>query len=133
MPDVHLSRNEEESEITRMNSYRKKVDETVIAPMLSFMEDWDDCDYTVADAEACKALLYAYLEALAAMKEPSDAAIMEQVRTLVLALNTLNEKTDYTLIETDAREAICEVIQTSAIDCGLKEYGDDVTEEWRDW
>lgn len=78
-------------------------------------------------------MIYTYLEVLAAMTEPSDKAIMEQVKTLVLALNDLNEKTDYSLIETEAREAIWEVIQTSAVACGLKEYADDITEEWREW
>lgn len=116
-----------------LNEYKEKVVEIVIEPMISFMEDWDDGDYTMEDVESCKSLIYTYLEALADMAEPTDEAIMEQVQTLVLALNDLNEKTDYSLIETDAREAIWEVIQTSAVDCGLKEYGDDITEEWREW
>ena len=116
-----------------LNEYKEKVVEIVIEPMISFMEDWDDSDYTMEDVEACKTLIYTYLEALAAMAEPTDEAIMEQVKTLVLALNDLNEKTDYSLIETEAREAIWEVVQTSAVDCGLKEYGDDITEEWREW
>lgn len=113
--------------------YKENVMETVIDPMRSFMEDWDDCDYTTDDVEACKDLLYTYLEALAEMEEPSDEAIMAQVKTLVLALNDLNEQTNYGLIETEAREAIWEVIQTSAVDCGLKAYDDDITEQWREW
>lgn len=116
-----------------LNQYKDKVVETVVEPMISFMEDWDSYDYTTEDVESCKTLIYNYLEALAAMTDPTDEAIMEQVKTLVLALNELNEQTDYSLIETEAREAIWEVIQTSAVDCGLKEYGDDITEEWREW
>ena len=116
-----------------LNEYKDKAVEIVIEPMISFMEDWDDCDYTIEAVETCKSLIYTYLEALAEMVEPTDEAIMEQVKNLVLALNELNEKVDYSLIETEAREAIWEVIQTSAVDCGLKEYGDDITEEWRDW
>lgn len=116
-----------------LNAYKDKVMEIVIEPMISFMEDWDDCDYTVEDVRSCKELLDTYLEALAAMTEPSDEAIMEQVETLVLALNDLNERTDYALIETEAREALWEVIQTSAVACGLREYGDDITEQWREW
>ena len=58
---------------------------------------------------------------------------MEQVKNLVLALNRLNEKTDYSLIETDARECIWEIIQSSAVECGLREASEDVTEEWREW
>ncbi len=116
-----------------LNVYKNKVIEIVIEPLIFFMEGWDDCNYTTDDVDACKSLIYTYLEALAAMTEPSDEAIMEQVKTLVLALNDLNEKADYSLIETEAREAIWEVIQTSAVACGLKEYGDDITEEWREW
>lgn len=116
-----------------LNEYKEKVIETVIDPMISFMEDWDDCDYSTDDVEACKSFIYTYLEALAAMEDPSDDAIMDHVKTLVLALNDLNEKVDYSLIETEAREVIWEVIQTSAVDCGLKEYGDDITEAWREW
>ncbi len=118
-----------------LNEYKEKTMEIVIEPMISFMEDWedDDCDYTMDDVEECKSLVYTYLETLSAMTEPSDDAIMEQVKILVLALNDLNEKVDYSLIETEAREALWEVIQTGAIACGLKEYSDDITEEWREW
>ena len=116
-----------------MNRYQEQVIETVVEPMLSFMEEWDDCDYSAEDVQVCKSLINTYLETLDGMSEPSDEEIMEQVKILVLALNELNEKTDYTLIETDAREAICEVIQASAVDRGLKEYGEDITEDWREW
>ncbi len=116
-----------------LDAYKEKVIETVIEPMISFMEDWDDCDYTADDVESCKGLMFAYLDALAAMTEPVDEEIMEAVKALVLALNDLNEKADYSLIETEAREAIWEVVQTSAVDRGLQEYSDDITEEWREW
>ena len=118
-----------------LNQYLEKMEEIVIQPMISFMDfcDEDDCEYTLEDVQTCKDLISAYLEKLASMKEPEDEAIMEEVKILVLALNELNEKTDYVLIETEAREAIWEVVQTSAIDCGLKEYDDDITGEWREW
>lgn len=118
-----------------LNEYKDKVNETVIEPMIIFMEEWadDDCGYTAEDVETCKTLIYNYLDALFVMTEPTDDAIMEQVKMLVLALNNLNEKTDYSLIETEAREAIWEVIQTSAVARGLKECGEDITEEWREW
>ena len=116
-----------------MNQYKKQVDETIVESMISFMTEWDDCDYTMEDIEQCRKILYTYLDQLEAMDNPGDNEIMEQVRIAVLALNDLNEKTDYALIETEEREAIWEVIQESAIACGLKEYEDDITEEWREW
>ena len=55
------------------------------------------------------------------------------VKELVLALNDLNEGADHCLLETDEREAICELIQCSAEECGLIDPESDVTEEWREW
>lgn len=113
--------------------YRNQLSETVLEPMVSFMEDWDDCDYTKAHVDACGELLMTYLETLAAIDTPTDVVIMEAVKTVVLGLNDLNEQTDYSLIETDARESIWELIQNSAVDCGLSDASDDITERWREW
>ena len=117
----------------KQNQYKEMVIKTVAEPMLSFLAECEDCGYTADDVAACRSLLDAYLDALTGMTVPSDEAIMEQVRTVVLALNELNEKTDYALIETGEREAIWEVIQTSAVDFGLQECDEDITEEWREW
>ena len=116
-----------------LQQYKEIVTETILNPMRSFLEEWDDCEYTADDIDTCGALLNQYLESLAAMSTPSDKAIMEQVKSLVLALNDLNEALDYALIETEERESIWHLIQTSAIACGLQEYTEDITEEWREW
>lgn len=113
--------------------YKEQTIENVITPMIEFMEEWDDCDYTREDVQRCHERIDSYLEALDAMSEPDDEAIMEQVRELILDLNELNDAAGYSLIETDAREEICEIIQNSAIDRGLQHYSDDITEEWREW
>lgn len=36
-------------------------------------------------------------------------------------------------IETGEREAIWQIIQSSAEECGLSDPPEDVTEEWREW
>ena len=90
-------------------------------------------DFTAEDVARCGALLAEYLTALSELKEPEDADIMAQVEKVVLALNELNEGLDYALIETVEREAIWELLQTAAVDCGLQNIPDDVTEEWREW
>ena len=105
----------------------------VIDPMIEFIEEFDCEDYTHKDVQQCESLIHTHLDALNSLTTPTNEAIMEQVKILVLALNELNESTDYSLIETEAREAIWEVIQTSAVACGLTDAPDDVTEEWRDW
>ena len=70
---------------------------------------------------------------LFALVSPFVVGFMMQVEIVGLELARLDERTDYALIETGEREAIWEIIQESAIDCGLKEYEDDITEEWREW
>lgn len=116
-----------------IKQYREKTTAIVVEPMIDFLEEWGGDGYTKEDVAACEGLIHRYLDALDALNPVTDDGIMEQVKILVLALNDLNEATDYGLIETEAREAIWEVIQTSAVDCGLKEVPDDVTDEWRDW
>ena len=116
-----------------IQSYKKQLQETVVDPMIEFMGDGEDCGFSKKDIEECEALILKYLVALDGMKEPSNQEIMEYVKELVLALNDLNEKTDYSMIETGEREAICEIIQNSAVECGLTDPGDDITEEWREW
>ena len=105
----------------------------VIDPMIEFIEEFDCEDYTHEDVAQCESLIHSYLDALDSIAAPNNDAIMEQVKTLVLALNDLNEATDYSLIETEAREALWEVIQTSAVACGLTDAPEDITEDWRDW
>lgn len=113
--------------------YKKNVKENVVAAMLDYMSECEDCGYTKKDVQTCEELLFEYLEKLSNIANPTDELIMEQVQNVVLALNELNYKTDCNLIETDAREEICQVIQDSAVECGLSSSVDDVTEEWREW
>ncbi len=67
------------------------------------------------------------------MKHPSDGDILEQVKACVFALNELNESTGDALIETTEREAIWEVIQGAAVESGLQNAEEDITEQWREW
>ena len=101
--------------------------------MLDYMSEDEDCGYSKKDVKKCERVLLKYLAKLNRLKNPTDETIMEQVKTVVLALNKLNEKTEYSLIETDAREDIWQIIQDSAVECGLSSATEDVTEEWREW
>ena len=115
--------------------FQEMTQRLVIDPMMEFIiEEDDDCnDYTPEDVQKCQSLIDAYLNALNNLAVINNEAIMAQVQRVVFALNDLNEATDYTLIETEAREALWEVIQTSAVACGLTDAPDDITEEWREW
>ncbi len=116
-----------------MQQYKDQLQETVIAPMTRYLQGCKTCGFSEQDVAKCNELILAYLDALEGIDAPANQEIMEQVRVLVLALNELNEKTDFCLLETDEREAICEIIQSSAVACGLTDPEDDVTEEWREW
>jgi len=116
-----------------IDRYNAIIDQDVVAPMIGFLEEWDDCTYTLRDVETCAMLLRNYLGELCAMWNPTDDRILQSAKQLVLALNRLNESTDFSIIETDQREAICQLIQESAVECGLKEYEEDITEQWRQW
>lgn len=113
--------------------FKEKTAETVIAPMIEYQQEIGDESYTREHIDRCETLIHTYLDALDALEEPTDAAIMAQVEILVLALNDLNEETDYAMIETVEREAICEVTQEAAVAAGLQDIPEDVTEQWRDW
>lgn len=116
-----------------ISKYRTMLAETVIGPMLSFMSEYEDCEYTKKDVLKCESILQEYLDSLGALSSPSEKEIMKCVKKAVLALNKLNEKNDYALLETEERENIWELIQTSAVDSGLQDPSDDITEEWREW
>lgn len=113
--------------------YKKQVKENVVAAMLDYMLEEEDCGYSKKDVKKCECLLLEYLDKLSNITNPTDELIMEQVKNVVIALNKLNDKTDYSLIETDAREEIWQIIQGSAVECGLSSSNEDVTEEWREW
>ena len=113
--------------------YNKQLQETVIVPMIEFLTEYDDCGFTQKHVETCESLMLDYLLALEQIKNPTNEEIMEHVKKLVLSLNKLNEESDYCLLETEERESIWEIIQTSAVACGLVDPEDDITEEWREW
>ncbi|WP_167356145.1 hypothetical protein [Chryseobacterium jejuense] len=58
---------------------------------------------------------------------------MEIVKSTVLKLNNLNEKCDYSLIETNEREQIAEIIILAGYEMGYNASDEDGTEEWREW
>ena len=107
--------------------------------LVAGMEDYRnaigaECDYSEQDIVACADIIDAYLTAVDQYTgATSSDRIMGEVKRVVLNLNNLNEHCNETLIETDQREQICEIIIKAAGYAGLKSNADDVTEKWRDW
>lgn len=119
-------------------NYKQLKCEAVLESMVDYMQDEDmeegECGYTQEDIDACAAILDAYIDALAAISDTGDEGkISARVKEVVEALNRLNEETDFMLIETEQREALCELITDAAFEAGLPETDEDITEEWREW
>ncbi|MCG7497504.1 hypothetical protein MHO82_11570 [Vibrio sp. Of7-15] len=108
----------------------KELRKRILDGMLDFIEGEDDAEYTPKDVDTCEKLLLTFSSNIEDGISCSNA--MEQVKILVLSLNELNEKCDYSIIETDQREDICEFIFQTLISAGIA-LDVDVTEEWRDW
>jgi hypothetical protein len=58
---------------------------------------------------------------------------MAIVQKTVLSLNKLNESTGESLIETDQREDIANIIILAGSLKGFNERREDITETWREW
>lgn len=92
--------------------------------------DWD-AGYTQEHIDACDAALETFFTEMSRATHNRDA-ILATVRKLVLCLNDINHRCDGSMIETDQREQICDLVAVAATEAGL-DTDDDLTEEWREW
>jgi hypothetical protein len=130
-----------------MSDEIRKLKLELIQGMVDYMEyggaasktdpDYDpdfDPGYAQAQVDQCSAILDTYLDAVAQAPENNkNQAILEAVKTAVLDLNRLNEACEGSIIETDQREQLCEIIILAAGNAGLVSNEYDITEEWREW
>ncbi len=122
--------------MTDYKKYKAKVNNDVINELKEYRKEAGrDSGYNFIHISKCKRIILKYLKQLNSLKNISNESILSLVKIVVLNLNKLNEKTEYCLIETEARESIWEIIQFSAIDQGLKldNEQEDITEQWREW
>ena len=93
-----------------------------------------DAGYTQEHVDRCLAIVDEFLDSL---EKPPEAKkneyILAAAKKTVLKLNKLNEECDYSLIGTDQREDLAELINLAAKHAGLESSVYDITEEWRDW
>ena len=93
-----------------------------------------DAGYTQRHIDQCSRIIDEFFGALANIPNLTrNESILKAVKAAVVKLNKLNEKYDGSIIETDQREQLCELIITAAKHAGLNSDVDDVTEEWREW
>ena len=88
------------------------------------------CSYTMQTVTDCIGCLRTYITCLQSANDATDA--MKCVERVVLKLNDLNEKADFTLIETGQRESLWEIIQT-VYEERFVANTNDITEEFREW
>jgi hypothetical protein len=94
--------------------------------------------YTEENCEAAKRIMDTLLSDLIALGEDArEEDKMHKFQVAVEALNTLNDETDGSLIETGEREELCDLfcVVAEKADIDPKKYGDGEgpASEWRDW
>ncbi len=124
-----------------LQEFKEKKHEDILRSMIDYMnfdedEDEDDddfdCGYTQDDIDTCGIILDNYINELEKSIN-NETLIMQNVKNVVLQLNELNKKCDYSLIETDQREYLCPFIEEAAFIAGYPKTTDDITFEWREW
>jgi hypothetical protein len=96
--------------------------------MENYMKDANP-SYSQSDIEECIDLLSNHVISVYKTKSKDEA--LKIVESTVLKLNVLNDKCDGTLIETNEREQIAEIIILAGNKMGYNDV--DITEEWREW
>ena len=91
-----------------------------------------DCGYVQSDIDRCESIVDEYVASISNLQTPSQNEILKQIEVVVKKLNQLNAACDGTLIETDQREDLCQIILCVAVNAGL-DTDDDVTENYREW
>jgi len=94
----------------------------------------EDADYTVVAIDTCATILEDYLEEVFS---PSiygrSKKIMDVVKFTINELNELNDDCNQSLIESEQRDQLRELIVASAAYAGLETEKEDITEDWRAW
>lgn len=108
----------------------KEIKARLQGGMIDFIEPGETA-YDKTDVETCMNLISDYLSEIENVNSKDEA--MKIVEKTVLALNDLNEKCEYELIETDQREDIAGIIILAGNLKGFNSRDEDITEDWREW
>ncbi|MDR6920304.1 MULTISPECIES: hypothetical protein [Chryseobacterium] len=87
--------------------------------------------YKKKDVEECIHILKLYLKNISASTSKNEG--MNLVQSTIEKLNSLNERCSSTLIETNEREIITNIIISASADKGYNTIDEDITEQWRKW
>lgn len=123
----------EKPEIKMTGTGDKEIDNLIIILKKS-MEDYmkeTSPSYSQNDIDECADLLSKCTINIFKTRSKDDA--MSVVKSTVLKLNALNEKCDLSLIETNEREQIIEIIILAGHKMKYNSINEDITEKWREW
>lgn len=120
----------------KINKQKKYLLDT----MLDFISDEEGniekcADYNKNDIEKCKIILsFNELERLYENENTKREYILSWIEEKIKKLNKLNIKCNSSLIETEQREIICNILNHIALCVGLiKIETEDITENLREW
>lgn len=117
-----------------ISQYKERIKKDIILPLKEQMIELGiSCGYDFFAVWECEVILTKYIRRLNKVKKTSNEETLKVVKWVVISLNRLNKKTNGFLIDTDIRESIYEIIQSAAIEKGLKNCDEDITAEWREW
>jgi len=112
----------------KKNSEIQEIITRLKTGMINYMPH---ASYSKSDVENCLQIITNYFEQIEKSKSKESGITI--IKETVIALNKLNEKVDYELIETDQREDIVELIVIGGNLKGYNDRNEDVTEDWREW
>jgi len=111
----------------------KELDNLIIKlkkSMENYMKEANP-SYSQKDVNECISLLSNYVINIFKTHSKDDALLI--IKTTVLKLNDLNERCDHSLIETNEREQIAEIIILAGHKMKYNSLNEDITEKWREW
>lgn len=112
------------------NKSIKEIIEILKVGMLDYLQYTDNA-YTKEDVEKCIKLIENFDKKITESKSKIEG--LKLIEEVVIKLNTLNNKCGGRLIETDQREAICQIIINAGFEKGYNAKNEDTTEKFREW
>lgn len=111
----------------------KEIDNLIVKlkkSMENYMKEANP-SYSQKDVNECISLLSNYVINIFKTHSKDEALLI--VKSTVLKLNALNERCDHSLIETNEREQIAEIIILASHKMKYNSLNEDITEKWREW
>ena len=111
------------------NNYEKEILELKNS-MISYL-NFGDPSYNKKDVDDCINIIENYVDEIS--KTNSKTEGMNIVEATIKKLNALNQKTNFSLIETNEREQIALIIIAASAQKGYNSMEEDITEVHREW